>query len=137
MPKKRIKVIIDTNIWISYLLTNSFRKIDQLIESDSILLIFSEELISEFLSVIHRPKFKIIIDDSDIDLIFQTLLRKSELVHVKTDLNLCRDSKDNFLLNLTIDSHTDYLVTGDSDLLIMKKIGFTKIIEIKKFLDLF
>ncbi|ROL58097.1 putative toxin-antitoxin system toxin component, PIN family [Bacteroidetes/Chlorobi group bacterium ChocPot_Mid] len=108
-----------------------------MIESDSILLIVSEELISEFLSVIHRPKFKIIIDDSDIDLIFQTLLRKSELVHVKTDLNLCRDSKDNFLLNLAIDSHTDYLVTGDSELFIMKKIGFTKIIEIKKFLDLF
>ncbi|MCF6332841.1 MAG: putative toxin-antitoxin system toxin component, PIN family [Draconibacterium sp.] len=45
-----------------------------------------------------------------------------------------RDLKDNFFLNLAIDGKADYLVTGDTDLLVMEKIQNTEIIA---FVDLF
>jgi len=52
-----------------------------------------------------------------------------KLIEVSSKINECRDSKDNFLLNLAVDSKADYLITGDNDLLIIKKIKKTKIIN--------
>ncbi len=50
---------------------------------------------------------------------------------MSSDINECRDVKDNFLLNLAIDSNADYLITGDSDLLDLGIIHNTKILTIK------
>ena len=64
-----------------------------------------------------------------------TLFHKyGKLVKVESNVKLCRDSKDNFLLNLAIDSEADYLVTGDLDLLDLNLIMNTKIINWSTFL---
>lgn len=55
MPNKR--VILDTNLWISFLINDSYKEIDHLIKSDQIKLIFSIELLDEFIEVVNRPKF--------------------------------------------------------------------------------
>jgi putative PIN family toxin of toxin-antitoxin system len=49
MPKQKDRVIIDTNLWISFLLTKDFSKFDSIIADNEITLIFSEELIDEIL----------------------------------------------------------------------------------------
>lgn len=49
------------------------------------------------------------------------IIRFSKQVDVSTAITDCRDTKDNFLLSLVVDSKSDYLVTGDSDLLTLKK----------------
>jgi len=36
-------------------------------------------------------------------------------------VNACRDFKDNFLLSLCRDGKADFLITGDPDLLVIKK----------------
>ena len=46
------------------------------------------------------------------------------------------DPKDNFLLNLAVDSKADFLLTGDKDLLVLGKVGDTKIMTISDFLEL-
>jgi len=53
---KTKKVIIDTNLWISFLITRNFYELDKLIENKGIQLVFSQELIEEFISVAKRPK---------------------------------------------------------------------------------
>ena len=50
-----------------------------------------------------------------------------------TNVNKCRDTKDNYLLNLSIDGKADYLITGDKDLLVLKKIENTQIVTLKEF----
>ena len=55
------------------------------------------------------------------------------VVDVQSLINICRDSKDNFLLALVKDGNADYLVTGDSDLLSVKKLGKTKIVKLSEF----
>lgn len=57
-----------------------------------------------------------------------------KLVKVRTKLTLSRDSKDDFLLALAIDSNASHLITGDEDLLVLKKVKKTHIISIKKYL---
>ena len=57
------------------------------------------------------------------------------LVQVTTEINRCRDIKDNFLLSLAIDSNADYLVTVDNDLLDLDYINETKILTIQGLRD--
>ena len=57
------------------------------------------------------------------------------MVKVKSDVKICRDKKDNFLLNLSIDSKADFLITGDNDLLVLKKIERTIIMSFTDFME--
>jgi hypothetical protein len=57
-----------------------------------------------------------------------------KLIKVVSSVADCRDQKDNFLLNLAIDSYADYLVTGDSDLLTINHIKKTKIVTWNDFI---
>lgn len=58
MPKAKDRVIIDTNLWISFLLTNDFKGLDKLFSEQPLILLFSQQLLDEFVEVARRPKFK-------------------------------------------------------------------------------
>ena len=131
---KNEKIILDTNLWISFLISKKFSDIDSLIDNKKITLVFSEELITEFIDVVNRPKFDKYFSKKDIARILDLFDQYGQLTKVKSDINICRDKKDNFLLNLSIDSKADYLITGDNDLLILEKIKHTKIINFTDFL---
>lgn len=128
-------VIIDTNLWISYLMSSKYNFLDSLIKTGRIKLIFSEDLLDEFLDVTSRPKFLKYFDKSEIDKLFNIINKYAIFIDVRSNVNLSRDNNDDFLLNLALDSNADYLVSGDSDLLVLDKIGNTKIITINKLKD--
>ena len=123
------KLILDTNIWISFLISKNLTAIDDLISNGKIKLIFSTELIEEFLTVAKRPKFKKYFSESNLKDLLELFDNYGKLIKVKIRITECRDPKDNFLLSLAVESKADYLVTGDSDLLILKKIKKTRIIS--------
>jgi uncharacterized protein len=135
MKIKKTRVIIDTNLWISFLITNNYTKLDILFENKSIQLLFSKELIEEFLFVANRPKFQKYFSKMEIEKLLMTFDSIGKLIKVKTNINKCRDIKDNFLLNLAIDGNANYLISGNNDLLLLGKIGKTRIISISEFLD--
>lgn len=125
---KNKRVILDTNLWISYLITNSFNEIDEFIQEEKIILIFSEELLDEFIEVAKKPKLKKFFLTKDVESLLTTFNEFAELISIESQIDVCRDKKDNFLLNLAIDGKADYLVTGDKDLLILENIGKTQIL---------
>ena len=47
MRKKRLRVIIDTNILISYLISKKIINLDKVFLSDDVSILFSKELIDE------------------------------------------------------------------------------------------
>jgi putative PIN family toxin of toxin-antitoxin system len=57
MPGKKTKLIFDTNIWISFLISDRLKYLDNNILGADIQLVFSEELIEEFIIVSRRAKF--------------------------------------------------------------------------------
>jgi len=133
MPPKRLRVIIDTNLWISFLISNRLRKIETLIDKDLVIFIFSNELIEEFLEVAARPKFSKYFKKEDIRRVLSIIDNLGETVKVKSIVNHCRDFKDNFLLALAKDSSADCLITGDEDLLIIKRFHNTEILTYSEF----
>lgn len=132
MPRKKIKLILDTNFWISYLITDKFKYLDKSIFGNTVQLVFSEELIEEFLTVSQREKFSKFFEKEDVEKLIELFSTFGILYNTRSEVTGCRDPKDNFLLNLAIDSKADYLATGDKDLLVLKRIGKTRIIALHK-----
>jgi len=131
MQKSRI--IIDTNLWISFLLSKKFNFIDKLLDSGKVELVFCNELLDEFVEVASRPKLKKLFTPEDWVLIFEVIERYVVNVPVVSSITLCRDTKDNFLLSLAKDSKANYLLTGDKDLLVLKSFEVTRIITITDY----
>ncbi|HET8854516.1 MAG TPA: putative toxin-antitoxin system toxin component, PIN family, partial [Salinimicrobium sp.] len=84
-----------------------------------------------------RPKFKNYFSKKDVEKIFEYFDHFGELIIVESDIKICRDEKDNFLLNLSVDSKANYLITGDKDLLILNNIEKTKIRTLSDFIKEF
>lgn len=106
---KSKKVILDTNLWINFLITHKLDKLYFLIETAKIKLVFSNELIEEFLTVAKRPKFFKYFSEADIKDILRIFKDYGKLIKVKSNIIQCRDLKDNFLLNVAVDAKADYL----------------------------
>ena len=136
MKEKQKRIIIDTNLFVSFLINKDFSKLDKIIIQENAVLILSSELVNELVEVISRPKFNKIIAKEDKKTLMDFFTAHGELIEVKTDLSLSRDNKDNFLLELAVDGNATHLITGDQDLLVLKKIKKTKIIQMKSFLSL-
>jgi len=134
---KNKRVIIDTNLWISFLISKKYNELDPLIKSGNIQLVFSSELIEEFLNVAKRPKFKKFFKNSDIQKLLSLMHNFGELITVNSKVDYCRDKKDNFLLNLSIDGKVDFLITGDVDLLVLGKVMKTQIVSWSDFISSF
>jgi putative PIN family toxin of toxin-antitoxin system len=134
MPKAKDRVIIDTNLWISFLLSKDYSKLDKLFRQQNITLIFSKSLLEEFIEVARRPKFKKYFSLSDLNELLNEIHLRAEFIDVSSTVILCRDSKDDFLLSLAKDSNASHLVTGDNDLLEIKKFEKTIILTISEYL---
>jgi uncharacterized protein len=52
---------------------------------------------------------------------------------ILSKVDICRDTKDNYLLALALDSHADFLLSNDRDLLDLEEFGKTKIISLYDF----
>jgi hypothetical protein len=135
MSLKIKRIIIDTNLWISFLITNDFNKLDQFLDSGKYQIVFSEELFNEFLEVVHREKFNRYFNNLNIKYLIEIINDKVLFVNVFSVVDVCRDVKDNFLLSLAIDGEVDYLITGDNDLLSLKHFKKTSILTINDFIS--
>ena len=131
--QKKSRIIVDTNIWISFLISKRLRKLENLFNNDKFVFVFSKELLEEFVEVAARPKFKKYFERKDVERLLDIIENIAEVVKVKSKVNKCRDEKDNFLLALAKDSKADYLLTGDDDLLVLKRFHATQIVTYTKF----
>jgi len=132
-----MKVVIDTNIWISYLLGSLLQGMDEKILSKEIKVVVSEEMLKQLSEVASRPKFKNIFTAKRIKELFSLLDSYAIVVSPSQKVNVCRDGKDNFLLEVALEGEADYLVTGDEDLLVLDPFHNTKIVKPKDFEGIF
>ena len=136
MPRKSNRVIIDTNLWISFLLSKKSSFLDNLVRNSEITLLFSKELLEEFVTVSTRTKFKRYFSEKDLQELITSIKAHAEFIIVSSTVNICRDPKDNFLLSLSKDGKANYLVTGDKDLLEIRNFGKTSILTLTEFSNL-
>ncbi len=79
MPQKD-RVIIDTNLWISFLLTKNFTKLDTIISDKKLILLFSQELIDEIVEVTQRKKFRKYFPLDDVESLMIKIKSRAEFI---------------------------------------------------------
>lgn len=131
-----MKIVIDTNIWISYLIGSLLQNLDKKILAKEIKIIVSEEMLKELSEVTSRSKFKNIFTPKRVKELFSLLDNYAVVVSPTHKVNACRDEKDNFLLEVALEGEADYLVTGDDDLLVLNQFHYTKIVTPQEFRDI-
>ena len=134
MPKQKDRVIIDTNIWISFLVSRNYSKLDKILGERQIILLYSQDLIDEFIEVAQRPKFKRYFSSDDLQTLLLTLTSRATFIEITSTIDICDDPKDNFLLALAKDGKATHLITGDDDLLRLQTFGKTSILTIAQYL---
>lgn len=134
MPKgKKPKVVIDTNIWISFLIGKKLSSLKSLISSQTLEIIISDELIEEIEKVTNRPKIRKYFPAEKVEDLINLLKIISSHHSIEHIEPICRDPKDDFLLALSKEMKADYLVTGDKDLLFIEQLGNTRIVAAEQF----
>lgn len=133
MPTNKIRVIVDTNIWISSLIGRQLLHLRELLSYPQIELVVTERLIQEIIVVAQRPKFARYFRAEDVDLLHEWMMQNMVNVPLGDIPARCRDPKDDYLLELAVQSKAIYLVSGDSDLLEMEAIGDCRIMTVKQF----
>lgn len=129
-----LKIVIDTNLWISFIISNKLHLLDPLLFSGKIRLLFSAELIEEIEATIQKPKLKKYFGSDALDKMLTAFDPYIDFIKVLNKVSACRDQKDNFLLSLAQDGEADFLLSGDQDLLVLEQFGKTQIITITGFL---
>lgn len=133
MKNKEVKVIFDTNVWISFLIGKRLSKIKQHISDGSITIITTEQLLTEIKMVTNREKLKKYFPEESVKELVELLETIARKVEIKPTHFINRDPKDNFLLDLIDFSKADYLVTGDKDLLAHNPFKTAKILTPTEF----
>lgn len=133
MSNKRVKVIFDTNIWISFLIGKSLNSIKEYLSNGSIIIVVSEQLFTEINEVTKREKIKKYFPRNSVLELINLLQTIAINVEIESTHNICRDPKDNFLFDLISASEADFLITGDKDVLEHHPFGKTQILTPKDF----
>lgn len=130
---KQIKVILDTNIYISAIIFGGNpKKILKLARAQKIKVFTSIQILLEISEKLHK-KFKL--SEKDVAKILRGISKITEVVHPKIKLNIVKeDPSDNKILECALEANADYIVTGDKHLLKLKRFEETKIVTPSDFL---
>ncbi len=134
MPKLKNRITIDTNLWISFLITKDYSKLDKILFERKVTLLYSQDLIDEFIEVAQRPKFKKYFTTEDLQALLLSMSSRATFIDVVSIIDVSIDPMDNFLLALAKDGKASHLLTGDKNLLLLKSFEDTKILTIAKYL---
>jgi len=136
MAETRLKVILDTNIWISFTIGKQMEKLKGVLYNPEVDIFICDEIVIEYNNVIKRPKFRKYVKQSRVSEVNEIILLAATNKSYHSKIKAARDKKDNYLLALAKDTVADYLITGDQDLLVLEKFGNTQVITFSQFLKI-
>lgn len=139
-------MIVDANLWISYLLPSSRpeRTVDKLLDlfvSHRATLVVPDDLINELReAILRKPRLSKRITSDDFDAFVRTLRLFGEIVPALGENipRVTRDPKDDYPLAHALLSDVEVLVSGDADLLSLHEhLDRPQIMTAREFVDLF
>jgi putative PIN family toxin of toxin-antitoxin system len=113
--RKSHRVVLDTNVLVSALVFGGNPRTVVEILTDSIIVVISQEIITELRRIIHSkfPAF-----DEDLLRLEKLLERDAEVATLgNLQVNVSRDPDDNEILETALAGHCKFLVSDDKDLL--------------------
>ena len=134
MTKRKNRIILDANWWISLVIMRFQTKIASVISNPNLDFFSCDELESEIKKVLNEKRIQKYIDAEIKNEFWFYYFESVIYCKIKSSVILSRDIKDNYLLALAKDAKADFLITGDKDLLVLKQFENTCIINLTQFL---
>jgi putative PIN family toxin of toxin-antitoxin system len=133
-----IRAVLDTNLLVSYLLTNgeTTSRIIAHWEAGHFVFLQSPQTLTELIGVLGRPKLQPYLK-SDPQILIDLIEADAEFV--KGELRLpgtYRDPKDDKFIACAVEGNANYIVTGDNDLLDLGMYERVQIVTVREFLIL-
>jgi len=125
--KSRPRLVVDTNVFVSGLISHSGfpGRILQGIRDKYLIHLVSDPIMEEYLRVLNYPrirKFKQITDAFIAD-IAAYLVYQTQRIEIVSKIALSHDPDDNVFLETAVDGRADFLGTGDkADLLSLRAV---------------
>lgn len=130
-----VRVVIDTNIFISGLLgSQASRQLIQLFRDKRIIPVISPELFNELIQVAGRKKFKDVITPLAIKTLSELIKSRSISVNPSKRINICRHPPDNRILECAVSGNAKFIITNDPDLLVLNPYRNITIISAWEYL---
>jgi putative PIN family toxin of toxin-antitoxin system len=132
-----MRVVIDTNVIISsFLVEGSLpaKTIDRILADHT--LVISESIIDEVTRVVTRKKFRKYLTEELAVKLLQELVERSDFTEINTSIVMCRDPKDNHILETAVSGDAKMIICGDGDLLSLHPFMGISILRPKTFMDL-
>lgn len=128
-----MNVVVDTNVLISGIFwSGSPRKFLSLVFRQDIKPYATIDMMAEYCRIIDKIANK----RPDIAAKWKSQIAKVMTIIEKSEtVDICRDPKDNMFLECAIAANAYYLVSGDSDLLVLKEFKKIPIVTVSQFFD--
>lgn len=129
-----MKVVLDCNIWISFLIGHQISFVRQLLNDERFQVYACERLLEEIQDVCSREKIKKYIRMDDVADLLGIIYDYCQFAIIgENTQSPIRDPKDLYLLSLAETIDAAYIVSGDKDLLDLQHHKQTKIIKLADF----
>jgi uncharacterized protein len=134
---KKVKVVFDTNIWVSIfmeeVLYDEFSKVKQ-----ELTVYITKDIVHELSKVLLYPRIAMVLEKNGIREkdVLRVITVNSMLVEPNVKLHVVsEDAEDNKILECALAARADIIVTGDKHLLNLGKFRKTKILTPREFFD--
>lgn len=130
---KKEKIILDTNIWVSYFFNAKLHDLAKIILNNDLKVQTSTSLINELQGVLSRKKISKRLN-LPLEIYMDFHREYTTQVSITEVFSGCPDPKDDYLFDLALQSETKILVTGDKKLLGFKTENIS-VISLTGFLE--
>ncbi len=133
-----LKVVIDSNIWISLLLVaqGKSRELIKQFDSGAFVVSYPAWLVDEIRKTASKPRLAMRIRPEDLVNIILLIEQQGILIEPALVVPVSRDPKDDVFLACAHASRSDYLISGDEDLLVLDEYHGTKVVTVSQFLEI-
>ncbi|MDG6219665.1 MAG: putative toxin-antitoxin system toxin component, PIN family [Candidatus Thermoplasmatota archaeon] len=131
-----MRLFLDANILVSGIVFKG-NEHDLLLKSNKVNFITSEDAIDETMRTIEKklPEYTTLVV-AFLNIIDLTIVKRKEYIKELHKYDLVRDKNDRHILAAATVSKSDYIVTGDKDLIVLKKYKNIDILKTQKMLSL-
>ena len=136
-----MRAVVDTNILIRALIKplGTVGPIIRRLRDGDYALVYSAPLLDELIEKLALPRIreKYRLAEPDLEALVALITLRGELVMPERKVKVCRDPEDDMLIEAALTGGAEYVVTGDEDLLTLKRFETVRFVTPRRFLAAF